>query len=153
MSGHQRVGADDSSATLKETRQYLRDFSGIADEQPTIEGERDNPRVIWHSARTEVARRSQIWSTTDAYRWRHRVRAERLPSRWAVLAADLATAEDLATSAQQLGIPVVALGRADGRHSPALLIRPDGHLGWGGTRGRDMVAWLQRCIVGERPLA
>lgn len=81
MSGHKRVGADDSSATLKETRQYLRDFSRIADEQPTIEGERDNPRVIWHSARTEVARRSQMSSTTDAYRWRHRVRAERLPPR------------------------------------------------------------------------
>jgi 4,5-epoxidase len=72
---------------------------------------------------------------------------------WAVLAADSATAENLAISAQQLGIPVVALGRAGGRQSPALLIRPDGHLGWGGTRGRDMVAWLQRCIVGERPLA
>jgi hypothetical protein len=38
VSGHKRVGADDSSATLKETRQYLRDFSRIADEQPTIEG-------------------------------------------------------------------------------------------------------------------
>jgi hypothetical protein len=48
----------------------LRDFSRIADEQPTIEGivrdmmalhgERDNPRVTWHSARTEVARRSQM---------------------------------------------------------------------------------------------
>jgi hypothetical protein len=60
VSGHKRVGADDSSATLEETRQYLRDFSRIADEQPTIEGERDNPRVIWHSARTEVARRSQM---------------------------------------------------------------------------------------------
>jgi hypothetical protein len=70
VSGRKRVGADDSSATLEETRQYLRDSSRIADEQPTIEGivremmalhgERDNPRVIWHSARTEVARRSQM---------------------------------------------------------------------------------------------
>jgi len=48
----------------------LRDFSRIADEQPTVEGivremmalhgERDNPRVIWHSAPTEIPRRSQM---------------------------------------------------------------------------------------------
>jgi len=64
------VGADDSLATLEETRQYLRDFSRIADQQPTVEGivremmalheERDNPRVLWHSARAEVMRRSQM---------------------------------------------------------------------------------------------
>jgi hypothetical protein len=67
-----------------------------------------------------------------------------------VLAPDLATADDLATRAQQLGIPVVELERADGRHSPALLIRPDGHLGWRGTNGGEMVGWLQRCIVGDK---
>ena len=70
VSGHKRVGADDSLATLEETRQYLRDFSRIADQQPTVEGivremmalheERDNPRVLWHSARAEVMRRSQM---------------------------------------------------------------------------------------------
>jgi 4,5-epoxidase len=73
-----------------------------------------------------------------------------LRGHWAALAPDWATADDLATSAQQLGIPAVALGRADSRHPPALLVRPDGHLGWRGTNGGDMVGWLQRCIVGEK---
>jgi hypothetical protein len=47
--------------------QYLRDFTRIVNEGGTIEdivkamltlhGDRDNPRTLWHSARTAVAKR------------------------------------------------------------------------------------------------
>jgi FAD binding domain/Aromatic-ring hydroxylase, C-terminal len=81
---------------------------------------------------------------------RTRLYAE-LRGHWAILAPDPATAEDLAAKARQLGIPVVALRPANRRLPAALLVRPDGHLGWRGTRRQDMVGWLQRCIVGETP--
>ena len=68
VAGHKRVGAPDTPDNLEKTRQYIRDFSRIADEHSTVagiveammalHGERDNPRVIWHDARTEVARRA-----------------------------------------------------------------------------------------------
>jgi glyoxylase-like metal-dependent hydrolase (beta-lactamase superfamily II) len=48
-------------------QQYLRDFSRIVDEGGSVEdivsavlklhGDRDNPRTLWHSARTAVAKR------------------------------------------------------------------------------------------------
>jgi 4,5-epoxidase len=82
---------------------------------------------------------------------RTRLYAE-LRGHWAILAPDLGTAEDLAAKVQELGIPVAPLCPENGRLSSALLVRPDGHLGWRGTHGEDMVGWLQRCIVGkERP--
>jgi glyoxylase-like metal-dependent hydrolase (beta-lactamase superfamily II) len=68
VSGHKRVGAPDSPQTIDQSRQYLRDFSRIVDEQQTVEdivaamlelhGDRDNPRVLWHGARQAVAKRS-----------------------------------------------------------------------------------------------
>jgi glyoxylase-like metal-dependent hydrolase (beta-lactamase superfamily II) len=68
VSGHKRLGAPDLPSTIEESRQYLRDFSRVADREDTVEGIvgamlslhplRDNPRVVWHSARAEVARRS-----------------------------------------------------------------------------------------------
>ena len=74
-----------------------------------------------------------------------------LRGHWALLAPNLDTAMELAADAEQLGIPAVALCPADGRHSSALLVRPDGHLGWRGTHRQDMVGWLQRCVVGGKP--
>jgi glyoxylase-like metal-dependent hydrolase (beta-lactamase superfamily II) len=69
VSGHKRVGAPDSPETIEQSRQYLRDFSRIVDEQETVEGivaamlelhgDRDNPRVLWYGARQAVAKRSE----------------------------------------------------------------------------------------------
>jgi glyoxylase-like metal-dependent hydrolase (beta-lactamase superfamily II) len=68
VSGHKRVGAPDRAITIEQSREYLRDFSRVAQEHETVEEivkamlalhpDRDNPRVVWHSARIEVARRS-----------------------------------------------------------------------------------------------
>ena len=68
VSGHKRVGAPDSPETIEQSRQYLRDFSRIVDEQETVESivaamlelhqDRDNPRVLWYGARQAVAKRS-----------------------------------------------------------------------------------------------
>ena len=67
VSGHQRVGAPSVPKTIAESRQYITDFSRIANEEATVEGivsamlalhpDRDNPRVVWHSAREELKRR------------------------------------------------------------------------------------------------
>ena len=67
VSGHKRVGAPDSPGTIDQSKQYLRDFSRIVEEQDTVEaivteilalhGDRDNPRVHWHCARQAVAKR------------------------------------------------------------------------------------------------
>jgi len=67
VSGHKRVGAPDTPDTIEQTKQYLRDFSFIVDEEETVEGivtamlelhgDRDNPRVLWHAARQAVAKR------------------------------------------------------------------------------------------------
>jgi 4,5-epoxidase len=102
-------------------------------------GPRPGDRVPDLACQTDGGRRTRLYAE--------------LRGHWAVVGPDLATAEDLATRAQQVGIPAVALCRADGQYSPALLVRPDGHLGWRGTNGRDMVEWLQRCIVGEKSTA
>lgn len=64
VSGHNRVGAPFLAKTIRESQQYLRDFSRIVKEQETVEGivsamldlhgDRDNQRVIWHCAREAV---------------------------------------------------------------------------------------------------
>ena len=69
VSGHQRVGAPNDPRTIGESQQYLRDFSRIVDSEETVEGivsamlelhpDRDNPRVVWHSARETVKKRQQ----------------------------------------------------------------------------------------------
>jgi 4,5-epoxidase len=83
---------------------------------------------------------------------RTRLYAE-LRGHWAIVGPDFTTAVDLAARTQQLGIPVVALRPVDDQLSTALLVRPDGHLGWRGSRGQDMVEWLKRCVVGGKPPA
>jgi glyoxylase-like metal-dependent hydrolase (beta-lactamase superfamily II) len=67
VSGHKRVGAPDTPDTIEQSRQYLRDFTRIVDEQETAEdivaamlelhGDRDNPWVLWFGARQAVAKR------------------------------------------------------------------------------------------------
>jgi glyoxylase-like metal-dependent hydrolase (beta-lactamase superfamily II) len=67
VSGHQRVAAPSVPKTIGESQQYLRDFTRVANSQDTVEGivaemlelhpDRDNPRVVWHSAREEIKRR------------------------------------------------------------------------------------------------
>jgi glyoxylase-like metal-dependent hydrolase (beta-lactamase superfamily II) len=69
VSGHPRVGAPSVPKTIGESQQYLRDFSRIAAREDTVEDivtamlelhpDRDNPRVVWHSAREEIKRRQQ----------------------------------------------------------------------------------------------
>lgn len=68
ISGHKRVGAADSPETIEQSRQYLRDFSRVVDEQETVEeivaammqlhGDRDKPGTLWYGARQAVAKRS-----------------------------------------------------------------------------------------------
>ncbi|MFD7872874.1 MBL fold metallo-hydrolase [Streptomyces sp. NPDC059766] len=67
VAGHKSVGAADLPENIAASRQYLRDFSRIVDEGGSVEdivdamlklhGDRDNPRTLWHSARTAVAKR------------------------------------------------------------------------------------------------
>jgi glyoxylase-like metal-dependent hydrolase (beta-lactamase superfamily II) len=67
VAGHKSVGAPDLPASIEASQQYLRDFSRIVNEGGTVQetvsemlklhGDRDNPRTLWHSARTAVARR------------------------------------------------------------------------------------------------
>lgn len=69
VSGHQRVGAANDPKTIGASQQYLRDFSRIVGSEETVEGivskmlelhqDRDNPRVVWHSAREAVKKRKQ----------------------------------------------------------------------------------------------
>jgi hypothetical protein len=57
------------NTTIGESQQYLKDFSRIVDNEQTVEGivsamlelhpERDNPRVVWHSAREAIKKRQQ----------------------------------------------------------------------------------------------
>lgn len=68
VAGHKRVGATDSPENISASQQYLRDFSRIVNEGGSVEdivaamlqihGDRDNPRTLWHSSRTAVAKRS-----------------------------------------------------------------------------------------------
>lgn len=67
VSGHPRVGAPSVPKTIAESQQYLRDFTHVANSEDTVQGivkamlelhpDRDNPRVVWHSAREEIKRR------------------------------------------------------------------------------------------------
>ena len=67
VSGHPRVGAPSVPKTIGESQQYLRDFTRVANSEDTVEGivremlrlhpDRDNTRVVWHSAREEIKRR------------------------------------------------------------------------------------------------
>ncbi|HWN59230.1 MAG TPA: hypothetical protein VNO25_01035, partial [Streptosporangiaceae bacterium] len=69
VSGHKRPGAADDPKTIGESRQYLRDFSRVVSSEQTVEGivsamlelhpDRDNPRVVWHSAREAVKKRQE----------------------------------------------------------------------------------------------
>ena len=69
VSGHKRVGAADEPKTIGESQQYLRDFSRVVASEQTVEGivsamlelhpDRDNPRVVWHSAREAVKKRQE----------------------------------------------------------------------------------------------
>jgi len=67
VAGHKRVDAPDLPEHIGHSQQYLRDFSRIVNDGGTIEevvaamlelhGDRDNPRTLWHSARTAVGKR------------------------------------------------------------------------------------------------
>jgi glyoxylase-like metal-dependent hydrolase (beta-lactamase superfamily II) len=67
VSGHKRVGAPDTPDTIEQSRQYLRDFTRIAEEEDTVDsivaamlklhGDRDNPWVLWYCAGQAVAKR------------------------------------------------------------------------------------------------
>jgi glyoxylase-like metal-dependent hydrolase (beta-lactamase superfamily II) len=67
VAGHKRVGAPDLPESIGASQQYLSDFSRIVNEGGSVEdivnamlklhGDRDNPRTLWHSARTAVANR------------------------------------------------------------------------------------------------
>jgi glyoxylase-like metal-dependent hydrolase (beta-lactamase superfamily II) len=67
VAGHKRVGAPDLPESIGASQQYLSDFSRIVNEGGSVEdivnamlklhGDRDNPRTLWHSARTAVAKR------------------------------------------------------------------------------------------------
>lgn len=66
IAGHKRIGNEDGPETIDQTRQYLRDFSRIAQEEKEpativsrmldLHGDRDNPRTLWHAARAAAAR-------------------------------------------------------------------------------------------------
>jgi glyoxylase-like metal-dependent hydrolase (beta-lactamase superfamily II) len=68
VAGHKSVGAPDLPASIGASQQYLRDFSRIVNEGGSVEeivaemlklhGDRDNPRTLWHSARTAVTKRA-----------------------------------------------------------------------------------------------
>ncbi|MFG2045091.1 MBL fold metallo-hydrolase [Dactylosporangium sp. NPDC048998] len=67
VAGHKSVGAPDGPESIGASQQYLRDFSRIVNEGGGVEeivaamlelhSDRDNPRTLWHSARTAVAKR------------------------------------------------------------------------------------------------
>jgi glyoxylase-like metal-dependent hydrolase (beta-lactamase superfamily II) len=68
VAGHKSVGAPDMPESIGASQQYLRDFSRIVNEGGSVQqivaamlklhGDRDNPRTLWHSARTAVAKRN-----------------------------------------------------------------------------------------------
>jgi hypothetical protein len=67
VAGHKRVNAPDTPDNIGASKRYLADFTRIAAERKTVEGivnamlalhgDRDNPYVVWLSARRAVARR------------------------------------------------------------------------------------------------
>ncbi len=68
VAGHKRVGTSDGPENIAESKKYLADFSRVVKENETVEAivqamltlhpNRDNPRVVWHSARQAVAKRT-----------------------------------------------------------------------------------------------
>jgi hypothetical protein len=68
VAGHKRVGTSDGPENIAESKQYLADFSRVVKEHETVEAivqamltlhpNRDNPRVVWHSARQAAAKRT-----------------------------------------------------------------------------------------------
>ncbi|MGE2691451.1 FAD-dependent monooxygenase [Mycolicibacterium pulveris] len=69
-----------------------------------------------------------------------------LGGHWAVL---MSAGDDTlsATAHAHLGERVVIL-RGDGAQPDAMLIRPDGHLGWRGRTDTELAGWLQRALGG-----
>ncbi len=69
VSGHHRVGVPNDPRSIGESQQYLRDFSRVVETEEAVEDivkamlglhpDRDNPRVVWHSAREAVKKREQ----------------------------------------------------------------------------------------------
>jgi glyoxylase-like metal-dependent hydrolase (beta-lactamase superfamily II) len=67
VAGHKSVGAPDLPESIGASQQYLRDFTRIVNAGGRVEeivkamlelhGDRDNPRTLWHSARTAIAKR------------------------------------------------------------------------------------------------
>jgi hypothetical protein len=67
VAGHKSVGAPDLPESIGASQQYLSDFSRIVNDAGSVEdivnamlklhGDRDNPRTLWYSARTAVAKR------------------------------------------------------------------------------------------------
>jgi hypothetical protein len=68
VAGHKSVGLPDGPDSIGASQQYLRDFTRIVNQGETVEqivtamlelhGDRDNPRTLWHSARTAVGKRT-----------------------------------------------------------------------------------------------
>ena len=68
VAGHKSIGAPDLPESIGASQQYLRDFSRIVNKGGSVEeivaemlklhDDRDNPRTLWHSARTAVAKRA-----------------------------------------------------------------------------------------------
>lgn len=68
VSGHKKVGAPDGPDQIASSQEYLRDFDqaletnddveGVVAAMLELHGDRDNARVLWHGARTALARRS-----------------------------------------------------------------------------------------------
>ena len=69
VAGHKSVGAPDLPESIGASQQYLRDFTRIVNQGGSVaevveamlalHGDRDNPRTLWHSARTAVGKRDQ----------------------------------------------------------------------------------------------
>jgi glyoxylase-like metal-dependent hydrolase (beta-lactamase superfamily II) len=68
VAGHKKVENDNDPKIIAESQQYLRDFSRIAAEETAAAGivarmvelypDWENPRTLWHSARTAIARKN-----------------------------------------------------------------------------------------------
>lgn len=69
VAGHKRVGTSDGPENIAESKKYLADFSRVVKENETVEAivqamltlhpNRDNPHVVWHSARQAVTKRTE----------------------------------------------------------------------------------------------
>lgn len=69
VAGHKKIGTPDDPGQIAASQQYLRDFDRVLETHERVadivaamlelHGDRDNARVLWHGARTAVARRSR----------------------------------------------------------------------------------------------